>query len=98
MIVSVFAFLCTVLIAWFATLVWRDGLIGLVVPGWRGGGIAGLAVSVIAYGMVWDFLPILVPSLAAHVVHAVAVAPRPSQRRQRQYHDGAAPQRARAFC
>jgi sterol desaturase/sphingolipid hydroxylase (fatty acid hydroxylase superfamily) len=54
-IVSVFAFLCTVLIAWFATLVWRDGLIGLVVPGWRSGGIAGLAVSVIAYGMVWDF-------------------------------------------
>src|SRR4030095_4922615 len=54
-IVSVFAFLCTVLIAWFAALVWRDGLIGLVVPGWRGGGIAGLVTSVVAYGMVWDF-------------------------------------------
>ena len=48
-IVSVFAFLCTVLIPWFATLVWRYGLIGLLVPGWRGGAIAGLAVSVIAY-------------------------------------------------
>jgi len=55
LIVSVFAFLCTVLIAWFATMVWRDGLIGLALPGWRGGGIAGLIISVVAYGMVWDF-------------------------------------------
>src|SRR5262245_66606798 len=41
-IVSAFAFLCPVLIAWFATLVWRDGLIGLAVPGWPGGGSGGL--------------------------------------------------------
>src|SRR5262245_62023295 len=43
-------------------------------------------------------LSILVPPLAAHLAHALAVAPRPSQRRQRQYDDGAAPQRARAFA
>jgi sterol desaturase/sphingolipid hydroxylase (fatty acid hydroxylase superfamily) len=55
LIVSVFAFLCTALIAWIATMVWRDGLIGLVVPGWRGSGVASLVTSVIAYGMVWDF-------------------------------------------
>jgi sterol desaturase/sphingolipid hydroxylase (fatty acid hydroxylase superfamily) len=55
LIVSVFAFLCTVLIAWFATIVWRGGLIGLALPGWRGSGIAGLIISVVAYGMVWDF-------------------------------------------
>ena len=42
LIVSVFAFFCTALIAWFATMVWRDGLIGRVMPDWRGGGIAGL--------------------------------------------------------
>ena len=52
LIVSVFAFLCTALIAWFATMVSRDGLIGLVIPEWRD---AGVAISVIAYGVVWDF-------------------------------------------
>jgi sterol desaturase/sphingolipid hydroxylase (fatty acid hydroxylase superfamily) len=55
LIVSVIAFLCTALIALFAAVVWRDGLIGLVLPGWRSNGIAGLAISVIAYGVVWDF-------------------------------------------
>src|SRR6266852_9809509 len=55
LIVSIFAFLCTALIAWLATMVWRDGLIGLVVPGWRHEGIAGFVMSVIAYGVVWDF-------------------------------------------
>ncbi|HSL68994.1 MAG TPA: sterol desaturase family protein, partial [Longimicrobiales bacterium] len=52
-IVSIFAFVCTAVIAWFATMVWRDGLIGLIVPGWRG--LGGLAVSVFVYGFVWDF-------------------------------------------
>ena len=76
-IVSVFAFFLTALIAWFATMVWRDGLIGLVVPGWRGEGMAGFALSVIAYGAVWDFFqywfhrwqhvwPILWPSHRVH--------------------------------
>ena len=51
-IISVFAFFCTALIAWFATMVSRDGLIGLVIPAWRD---AGVAISVIAYGVVWDF-------------------------------------------
>jgi sterol desaturase/sphingolipid hydroxylase (fatty acid hydroxylase superfamily) len=55
LIVSVFAFLCTVAVAWFATLVWRDGLIGWIIPEWRGTGIAGLVMSVVAYGVVWDF-------------------------------------------
>jgi sterol desaturase/sphingolipid hydroxylase (fatty acid hydroxylase superfamily) len=55
LIVSVFAFLCTVLIVRFATVVWPDGLIGFVVPGWRRDGIAGVAVSVLAYGVTWDF-------------------------------------------
>jgi sterol desaturase/sphingolipid hydroxylase (fatty acid hydroxylase superfamily) len=55
LIVSVFAFLCTVLIARLATMLWHDGLIGLAVPGWRGSGIAGLVISIVAYGMVWDF-------------------------------------------
>ncbi|SRR6266540_1945771 len=55
LIVSVFAFLCTALIAWLATMVWRDGLVGLAVPDWRGEGLAGLAVSVLAYGIAWDF-------------------------------------------
>jgi sterol desaturase/sphingolipid hydroxylase (fatty acid hydroxylase superfamily) len=54
-IVSVFALLCTALVALFATVVWRDGLIGMAVPGWRGSGIAGLAISVMVYGVVWDF-------------------------------------------
>ena len=54
-IVSVFAFLCTALVAWFAALAWRDGLIGLAFPGWRGEGVGGLAISVAAYGLVWDF-------------------------------------------
>lgn len=77
LIVSVFAFVCTVLIAWFATVVWRDGLIGFVVPGWRGDTIAGVAVSVLAYGLTWDFfqywfhrsqhvLPALWPSHRVH--------------------------------
>jgi sterol desaturase/sphingolipid hydroxylase (fatty acid hydroxylase superfamily) len=55
LIVSVFAFICAVIVAWFAPLVWPDGIIGLVVAGWRGEGLAGLAISVIAYGVVWDF-------------------------------------------
>jgi sterol desaturase/sphingolipid hydroxylase (fatty acid hydroxylase superfamily) len=54
-VVSVFAFFCTALIAWLAGMMWRDGLIGLVVPGWRGDGLAGFALSVIAYGVAWDF-------------------------------------------
>jgi sterol desaturase/sphingolipid hydroxylase (fatty acid hydroxylase superfamily) len=77
LIVSIFAFLCTALIAWFATMVARDGLIGLVLPGWRGEGIAGLVISVIAYGVVWDFFqywfhrwqhmsPVLWPSHRVH--------------------------------
>jgi sterol desaturase/sphingolipid hydroxylase (fatty acid hydroxylase superfamily) len=76
-IVSVFAFLCTVPIAWFATTVWRDGLIGLVVPGWRGDGMASVVISVIAYGLAWDFFqywfhrcqhlsPLLWPSHRVH--------------------------------
>jgi sterol desaturase/sphingolipid hydroxylase (fatty acid hydroxylase superfamily) len=55
LIVSIFAFLCTAAVAWFATLVWRDGLIGCIMPQWRGAGIAGLVTSVVAYGVVWDF-------------------------------------------
>jgi sterol desaturase/sphingolipid hydroxylase (fatty acid hydroxylase superfamily) len=55
LIVSIFAFFCTALIAWLATMAWRDGLIGLLLPGWRGQGLAGLALSVITYGLVWDF-------------------------------------------
>jgi sterol desaturase/sphingolipid hydroxylase (fatty acid hydroxylase superfamily) len=55
LIVSVFAFICTVAIAWFATMVWRDGLIGWIIPQWRSAGIVGLVTSVIAYGAVWDF-------------------------------------------
>src|SRR6266568_248047 len=51
-IVSVFAFVCTALILWFAMLVWRDGLIGLIVPGWRVEGVVRLVISVIAYGVV----------------------------------------------
>jgi sterol desaturase/sphingolipid hydroxylase (fatty acid hydroxylase superfamily) len=54
-LVSVLAFICTAAIAWLATLLWRDGLIGLIVPQWRSAGILGLAVSVVAYGAVWDF-------------------------------------------
>ena len=49
-IVAVFAFLCTALASSFAALVWRDGLIGLVLPGWRGEGVGGLLISVVAYG------------------------------------------------
>jgi len=50
LIVSVFAFICTALIAWLATMVWRDGLIGRIVPEWRAEGIAGLMTSVVVYG------------------------------------------------
>src|SRR5215467_8500724 len=55
LIVSVFAFVCTALIAWLATMLARDGLIGFVVPGWRRGGFTGFAISVLAYGATWDF-------------------------------------------
>src|SRR5262249_21786024 len=76
-IVSVFAFFLTAVIVWFATLVWRDGLIGLVVPGWRRDGLAGLVLSVLAYGFAWDFFqywfhrwqhewPVLWPSHRVH--------------------------------
>lgn len=54
LIVSVFAFVCTALTAILATAVWRDGLVGMLSPGWRSGA-AGLAISVVAYGVVWDF-------------------------------------------
>jgi sterol desaturase/sphingolipid hydroxylase (fatty acid hydroxylase superfamily) len=77
LLVSVFAFACTVLIAWIASMVWRDGLIGRFVPGWRSDDIAGLAVSVLVYGAVWDFFqywfhrwqhtsPVLWPSHRVH--------------------------------
>src|SRR5215204_2922866 len=77
-VVSVFAFFCTVVIAWLAGMMWRDGLIGLVVPGWRGGdGLAGFTLSVIVYGVAWDFFqywfhrwqhvsPVLWPSHRVH--------------------------------
>ncbi len=55
LIVSVFAFLCTLLLAWVAQLVWRDGLIGLVFHNWRQPGLLGLALSVFVYGATWDF-------------------------------------------
>jgi len=55
LIVSVFAFFCTALIAWLAGRAWREGLIGIVIPGWRRTGLLGLAISVITYGVVWDF-------------------------------------------
>ena len=54
-IVAVFAFSCTVLLSWLVTMMWRDGLIGLLLPNWRGEGLLGLAVSVVVYGAVWDF-------------------------------------------
>ena len=77
LIVSVAAFVCTALIAWFATVTWRDGLIGELVPGWRGSGITGLVISIVAYGVVWDIFqywfhrwqhtsPILWPSHRVH--------------------------------
>jgi sterol desaturase/sphingolipid hydroxylase (fatty acid hydroxylase superfamily) len=55
MIVSVFAFFCTGAIMWLAAMAWRDGVIGIVLPGWRHQGILGLAISIVAYGIVWDF-------------------------------------------
>ena len=57
----------------------------------------GPRVSVIAYGMVWDFFQYWFHRWQHTSPTLWPVAPRPSQRRQRQYHDGAAPQRARAF-
>ncbi len=55
LMVSVFAFFCTALTIWMAARMWREGLIGMILPGWRRAGIFGLLVSVITYGMVWDF-------------------------------------------
>lgn len=55
LIVSIFAFACAALLTWFAPLVWPEGLIGVIVAGWRAEGLAGLAISVIVYGVVWDF-------------------------------------------
>jgi len=55
MIVSIFAFFCTGAIMWLAVMAWRDGVIGIVLPGWRHHGIFGLAISIVAYGIVWDF-------------------------------------------
>jgi sterol desaturase/sphingolipid hydroxylase (fatty acid hydroxylase superfamily) len=54
-IVSVFAFACLLLLACFATMLWRDGLLGAVLPGWRRDDLIGLAISVFAYGFAWDF-------------------------------------------
>jgi sterol desaturase/sphingolipid hydroxylase (fatty acid hydroxylase superfamily) len=55
LIVSIFAFFCTALTTWFAVMTWREGLIGILIPGWRREGMFGLAISVLAYGAVWDF-------------------------------------------
>ncbi len=55
LIVAVFAFLCTLLLSWLVPLLWPEGLIGLLVPSWSGGGVAGTAIAVVAYGVVWDF-------------------------------------------
>jgi sterol desaturase/sphingolipid hydroxylase (fatty acid hydroxylase superfamily) len=55
LIVSIFAFACTGLTVWLAAMTWREGLIGIVIPGWRGEGTLGLAISVVTYGAVWDF-------------------------------------------
>jgi sterol desaturase/sphingolipid hydroxylase (fatty acid hydroxylase superfamily) len=55
LIVSVFAFVCTAIVISSAHMVWRDGLIGLIIPGWRGHGFWGLSLSVLVYGATWDF-------------------------------------------
>jgi sterol desaturase/sphingolipid hydroxylase (fatty acid hydroxylase superfamily) len=55
LIVAVFAFLCTLLLSWFVPLFWPEGLIGLLVPSWSRGGVAGTAIAVVTYGVVWDF-------------------------------------------
>ena len=55
LIVSVFAFICTALLTAVAHLAWRDGLIGLIIGGWRSDGFWGLVLSVIVYGVTWDF-------------------------------------------
>jgi sterol desaturase/sphingolipid hydroxylase (fatty acid hydroxylase superfamily) len=55
LIVAVFAFLCTFLLTWIVPLLWPEGIIGLLVPSWRHEGVLGVALTVVAYGVVWDF-------------------------------------------
>ncbi len=55
LIVSAFAFLCTVLLGLTAKLALEHGLIGLVFPEWHKGGLPQLALTVLAYGGTWDF-------------------------------------------
>jgi sterol desaturase/sphingolipid hydroxylase (fatty acid hydroxylase superfamily) len=55
LIVSVFAFFLAMVLGRLAQLLWREGLIGLMVPGWRSSGLFGLALSVFVYGATWDF-------------------------------------------
>jgi sterol desaturase/sphingolipid hydroxylase (fatty acid hydroxylase superfamily) len=55
LIVSAFAFMCTVVLIASAHMVWRDGLIGLIVHDWRGAGFSGVILSVVVYGATWDF-------------------------------------------
>jgi sterol desaturase/sphingolipid hydroxylase (fatty acid hydroxylase superfamily) len=54
LIVSIFAFICMAILIASAHMVWRDGLIGLIIHGWREG-FWGFALSVIVYGATWDF-------------------------------------------
>ena len=46
LIVSVFAFLLTLVVDWLAMRVWRDDVIGRLFPGWRSPGFFGLTPSV----------------------------------------------------
>ena len=55
LIVSIFAFFLVLVLGQLAQLLWREGLIGLLFPGWRSSGLFGLALSVFVYGATWDF-------------------------------------------
>jgi len=55
LIVSVFAFFLVLVLGRLSQLLWREGLIGVVCPGWRSAGLFGLSLSVFVYGATWDF-------------------------------------------
>jgi sterol desaturase/sphingolipid hydroxylase (fatty acid hydroxylase superfamily) len=54
-IVALFGFLLSILFDTFKAFMPVDGLLGYVIPGWRPAGVTGVLVSILVYGLVWDF-------------------------------------------
>src|SRR4051812_18833610 len=54
-IVALFGVLLAILFELLKGFMPEEGLIGYVIPAWRPAGVVGVLVSILAYGVVWDF-------------------------------------------